>query len=479
MPKDQTRKSTRGQSKPRPYCVSVPRDPLARPSIPDPCVCCAAPETRRPPSKWPDGEPDYSRKRKADLKPAQKAKLLVEYSQLPTDKGGWKVGVGELCTGYGVNKNYVKQDLIPNVLASPDDADPFARAERSDKGVPKKLTPTKDAAMEAKAAEWAHDFSYQEMADYLCDAFDLDISRQAVAKHLSEQAWKLGVTSRAEPLLHDDLGHFEDRADFGRKHRKETWKNWVDVDEKWFYTMALRLLLKIPPGQPIPRRYIRHKSHVPKTMFLAALGRPGPDFDGKVGIWRVTKERPAKYNKHKGPNAGRKQGDPIVTDSTMGAKKYVEMMTTKVFPAIRKLYAGQEKVTVQHDGAPGHGKEGSNTVKQLVEAGKKRKRGEPLIELVRQPAQSPDFNICDLAFFRALSVAVRKRRRTTMRGAKKFDIDQLVEDVYQAYKEYDPDQLEKMWQHKSYVMGAVLTTQPKAGGSNYPKHDPSKKKLKF
>ena len=50
--------------------------------------------------------------------------------------------------------------------------------------------------MEAKAAEWAHDFSYQEMADYLCDAFDLDISRQAVAKHLSEQAWKLGVTSR-------------------------------------------------------------------------------------------------------------------------------------------------------------------------------------------------------------------------------------------------------------------------------------------
>ena len=79
--------------------------------------------------------------------------------------------------------------------------------------------------------------------------------------------------------------------------------------------------------------------------------------------------------------------------------------------------------------------------------------------------------------FRALSVAVRKRRRTTMRGAKKFDIDQLVEDVYQAYLEYDPNQLEKMWQHKSYVMGAVLTTKPKAGGSNYPKHDP--KKLKF
>ena len=46
----------------------------------------------------------------------------------------------------------------------------------------------------------------------------------------------------------------------------------VDVDEKWFYTMALRLLLKIPPGSRY-RGFIRHKSHVPKTMFLAALGR--------------------------------------------------------------------------------------------------------------------------------------------------------------------------------------------------------------
>ena len=161
----------------------------------------------------------------------------------------------------------------------------------------------------------------------------------------------------------------------------------------------------------------------------------------------------------------------------MDAKKYVEMMTNKVFPRIRKLYAGQEKVTVQHDGAPGHGTQSSQTIELLEAAGRKRKRGEPLIVLVKQPAQSPDFNICDLAFFRALSVAVRKRRRTIMRGAKRFDIDQLVEDVHEAFLEYDSEQLEKMWQHKSYVMRAVLTTKPKAGGSNYPRHDPKKRRL--
>lgn len=93
--------------------------------------------------------------------------------------------------------------------------------------------------------------------------------------------------------------------------------------------MALRLLLKMPPGVPIPPRYIRHKSHVPKTMFLAALGRPRPGFDGKVGIWRVTKIKEAKVNKHVGPNAGRKKGDDIVVDAPMDAAKYVEMMTTR------------------------------------------------------------------------------------------------------------------------------------------------------
>jgi hypothetical protein len=168
-------------------------------------------------------------------------------------------------------------------------------------------------------------------------------------------------------------------------------------------------------------------------------------------------------------------GDPIedFENCRLDAKKYVEIMTEKIFPKIRKAYAGEAKVIVQHDGAPGHGAKA--TAQLLAEAGRKRARGEPIIEIVQQPAQSPDFNICDLAFFRALSVAVRKRRREMMRGPRRFDIDQLVEDVMQAFEDYPPEQLEKMWQHKSYVMKAVLTTTPKAGGNNYPPHDQSKR----
>ena len=55
---------------------------------------------------------------------------------------------------------------------------------------------------------------------------------------------------------------------------------------------------------------------------------------------------------------------------------------------------------MQQDGAPGH--TGKKTPELLAEAGRKRKRGEPRIELVQQLAQSTDVHICDLAFFRAL-----------------------------------------------------------------------------
>lgn len=51
-------------------------------------------------------------------------------------------------------------------------------------------------------------------------------------------------------------------------------------------------------------------------------------------------------------------------------------------------YKGEDVVYVQQDGAPGH--TGKKTPEVLAEAGRKRKRGEPLIELVQQPAQLPD-----------------------------------------------------------------------------------------
>ena len=86
------------------------------------------------------------------------------------------------------------------------------------------------------------------------------------------------------------------------------------------------------------------------------------------------------------------------------------------------------------------------------------------IKVRAQPAQSPDFNICDLALFRALKCAVRKLRREP--GSGKFDVEQLVKDVLAAYGAYDAEKLEEMWKYKGYVMSAVA----RDGGNTYDRH---------
>ena len=82
----------------------------------------------------------------------------------------------------------------------------------------------------------------------------------------------------------------------------------------------------------------------------SALALQEPQKPRKIDVFAIffgPKSRQAQRNKHVGPNAGRKVGDPIIEDAALDAKKYVEMMTQLVFPAIRKAYAGEEVVYVQ------------------------------------------------------------------------------------------------------------------------------------
>ena len=87
----------------------------------------------------------------------------------------------------------------------------------------------------------------------------------------------------------------------------------------------------------------------------------------------------------------------------------------------------------------------------------------PPIEVYTQPPQSPDFNINDLAFFRALSCAVQKRRRSTV----DFDKDQLAADVDAAWHAYGDDKVQEMWEYHSYCLQATIDTN---GGNLYESH---------
>ena len=101
----------------------------------------------------------------------------------------------------------------------------------------------------------------------------------------------------------------------------------------------------------------------------------------------------------------------------------------------------------------------------LNEHGKKLK---PRIVVVTQPAQSPDTNMCNLAFFRALACMVRKRRRCSRESGTDrkwlFDLDQLAKDTIAAFNEYSTESLEEMWAYKTLIMQRIVDAE---GGNDY------------
>ena len=88
---------------------------------------------------------------------------------------------------------------------------------------------------------------------------------------------------------------------------------------------------------------------------------------------------------------------------------------------------------------------------------------DPPIKVITQPAQSPDLNINDLAFFRSLGVAVRKARR----GTVDFDKEKLAADVVAAWNAYPQDALDAMWEYWIYCLQATVDCQ---GANNYSQH---------
>ena len=60
-----------------------------------------------------------------------------------------------------------------------------------------------------------------------------------------------------------------------------------------------------------------------------------------------------------------------------------------------------------------------------------------LVELRTQPSQLPDLNVNDLGLFASLKSRVSR--------ANASSVDELVQNVFDQYEEYDGDTLERVW----------------------------------
>lgn len=374
----------------------------------------------------------------------RQAKLILEYKELPPKKRQGSRGLGTLAKKYGVHIKYAAA-LTKKLKESNKLAD-----RKGVGGQNLRITPEVEKEMISVLEENAYDLTFVQLEE------KTGIPASTACRHMKKmKGWRVSSKS-CKPHLTDK--HVKARLHFATKNKKNKFKCWVDIDEKWFYVYSHSGKLKLPPGVDKPRTPIKSKRFIGKVMMLIAIARPEPrhSFDGKVACLRITKDfeysRRTEYPR--GSGIYYEKGDTRRVDDTMDGDKFAEMLTEEVFPAIREKMAFAKTVTVQWDSAGGHGIASlTNKIKDELPA---PSPNEPEIRLADPPqaAQSPDTNTLDLGFNNSLDSRLPKTRS--------FDLDAFEQQILDEWDEYPAEKLDDLFDMKSRVLEEII----KDGGGN-------------
>jgi hypothetical protein len=255
--------------------------------------------------------------------------------------------------------------------------------------------------MDQKICEYAAKTNYE--ATHRESAHEIGHNSHAtVHRCLKKRGWRI-TWRKSKPLLKEK--HIQQRIKFCEEQKLCKFRNWVDIDEKYFFHKRIGKRLQHPPHVTPEAALFQSTSHIPKVLVLSAIARPDPlhNFDGKIGIWRVSETCVAKNN-----SKNRAKGTTYEKTVSMNAEIFRKMMQNKVIPAIREKMKWYKQINVQMDNASPH--VGKNNVDFLKKEFQKFRK-KPKIVLKTQPPQSPDTNCNDLGFFNSLQIDVEKPRR--------------------------------------------------------------------
>ncbi|XP_057768738.1 uncharacterized protein LOC130988793 [Salvia miltiorrhiza] len=211
----------------------------------------------------------------------------------------------------------------------------------------------------------------------------------------------------------------------------QTMFNTIHIDEKWFYLTKTKDRYYLMPDEKEPYRSCKSKRFILKIMFASAIARPIIDeqgnvlFDGKLGIFPFTNEEAAKRNS-KNRSKGTMEVKPIpnITKNIM-----MECMIAKMLPAFKAKWPtfSSKDIFIQQDNAKPHIKPDDPEFLAVANLDGFN------FQLVCQPANSPDTNVNDLGFFRAIQ---------TLKDQKPAkDVNELLKNVHEAYLEYPPQKI--------------------------------------
>lgn len=189
--------------------------------------------------------------------------------------------------------------------------------------------------------------------------------------------------------------------------------DFVFIDEKWFYLSQKSEKYYLLPEEDDPHRTCKNKNYIPRLMFLCVCARPRFRngecvFDGKIGCFPlVTYEHAVRRSQN------RLRGEQVIKPITSITRDVIrDFMVNNVLPAIRAKWPREDvnkPIFIQQDNAPSHLKLDDPV---FCEAAKQEGFD---IRLICQPPNSPDFNILDLGFFRAIQAIQYKKNAKTIK----------------------------------------------------------------
>ena len=210
-------------------------------------------------------------------------------------------------------------------------------------------------------------------------------------------------TSSLKPTLTDEnkVSRMELALSFIDKNdtsKFEHMEDLIHINEKWFYLTKDGQCFIIAADEAEPYRHVQHKSFLTKIMFLCAVARPRYDmnknawFDGKIGIWPIGKWEPAKWSSKKCT-----KGMPVWKNQSITWDVYREYLMQKLLPAIKQKWpTNNGRIQLQQDGTKSNILDDDEEFKEAVDD-----IGLNLTVYTQLP-NSPDTNILDLGFFRAI-----------------------------------------------------------------------------
>ncbi|XP_074310262.1 uncharacterized protein LOC141646106 [Silene latifolia] len=240
--------------------------------------------------------------------------------------------------------------------------------------------------------------------------------------------------------------------------------NVIHIDEKWFFITKPSQRFYVGKKERRPFRCTQSKRFITKVMFMCAVSRPKYAenkeviCDGKIGIWPFVMEVPAK-RKSKNRTAGTLETKNI---ESITKKVTKEMLISNVLPAIKAKWQDNtsKNVLIQQDNARPH-------ITNMDEDFTRHANEDGWnIQLTCQPPNSPDLNVLDLGFFRAIQALQQKEKANTLQ--------QLVDNVMQAYEQLEAIKLNYVFITLQACMMEIMQLK---GGIDYPIPHMHKSKL--